>query len=335
MQPPHAPSIGFAAALLLFAILTLQPGCVQYKASIEQRFAENGTAFLTVHERMSIDQTLTSEYAATLQNSSDSKLGNRLVGGILAYYNSGAYAKDLCQRSKGTTCQFMENGEVVWNTTMQPDGKFYTQSSQTDWFNMQRVSRYEIGRVPLLHYQAYHNNTPDEAAELEWQGLRHFLGVYLQEAVGNDTNAQQEADQTLGNNGSLRKAINRYAPLKVSEQILNLETGEIRAMSFNSQNASSGIPNPYTITLSYLVEFPNPITTARLGDTPLKAENGQNLRLTLDNTQIPPKGRLVVMTKKSLSPLGIYTWVIPIIGIVFTLLRQFFLGSKKIWKEDE
>jgi len=335
MRNAHRLKIAVFAALLLVMLAGIGPGCIQYDANIHQRFLDNGTAILNVRERMHIDETQAGEYAATLQNSSDSRLGNRWVSGIMAYYNNGAYAQDLCARARGTHCEISSDGVVVWNATLPADGRFFTQGSQTDWLYMVRESHYEIGRVPLLHYQAYSENTPSETAQMEWAGLRRFLQTYMQEADGNNSSAAQETESMLADDGPLRKTIDRYAPVRVVEQVLDLNAGQIRARKFEDLNASANGNRIYSVNLDYTVEFPSPITSAYAGDTVLNATGERTLSFDLNQIQSFPKGTLVIVTQKSLSPLGIYTWVIPIFGIVVTLLREFFLGTKKIWKEDE
>lgn len=335
MQKNAARKIGILALLLLALPLLFYPGCVQYNANAEQKFVENGTAYLTVREHVRVDETLVGEYAATIQNDSNSKIGDALVGGIIAYYNTGEYAKDLCKRAVGVSCTFSQDGEVVWNTTLQPDGRFYNYHSETDWISMDRVTTYDIRRVPMLHFQAYQQKTTDETAKLEWEGLRSFLQNYLGEVAGDDKDAQAQIEKMLSVDGPLRKSIDRYAPLRVPEQILDLETGQIRARNFDSQKSNSSAPKLLYISFSYLVQTFDPIVKASMGSASIVPEAEKQLRLTMDETQYPPKGRLMIITKKSLSPIGVYTWVIPIVGILFTLAREVLLGSKKIWKEEK
>lgn len=335
MQPKAASKLGFTILLLLAMPLFFYPGCVQYTASVEQRFVENGTAYLSVHERLHVDEAVVGDYAATLQNESESRLGNMLVSGIIAYYNTGEYTKDLCRRAGAVTCTFTKDGEVVWNTTLQPDGRFYNYRSETDWIGMDRVTTYDIGRVPMLHFIAYNQKTPDEVAKLEWEGLRKFLQTYLSKEAGGDKETLAQIEKMLSTDGPLRKSIDRYAPLRVPEQILDLETGQLRTRKFEVQNTNPLAPKVYTTYLSYVVQTFDPIIKASMGNTSIVPEGDKQLRLLMDKTQAPPKGRLLIVTKKSLSPIGVYTWVIPIIGIAFTLLREVLLGSKKIWKEEE
>jgi len=324
------PLLPLAVLLLLAFSLLFAPGCVQYTASVEQKFVENGIAYLTVHERLHIDETLVGEYATTIQNDSESKIGKALVSGIIAYYNTGQYAKDLCNRANGVECKFTNEGEVIWNTTLKPDGRFYTYHSENDWLRMDRVTKYEITRVPMLHFFAYNQKTPDQTAAIEWGGLHRFLEAYLKDAAGDDKKAQAQVDAMLDEAGPLKKSIDRYAPLRVPEQIVDFGAGQIRSRNYDARD--TGAVKSYNANLSYVVQTYEPIKKADMGGVSIVPEGERQLRVTIDGTHAAPKGKLVIETKKSFSPLGVYTWIIPLIGIIFTLAREVLLGSKKIWK---
>ncbi len=318
---------------LLGILLLASGGCVQYQASLQQRFASNGTSQLNVTEHLTIDTQTMEDYTAQLPANSSID-GPRLIAGLRAYYDDGPYATALCRRaSQLDGCKANADGGVNWHAALQPEGRFYTASAQTDWFNLREITTYQISRLPLIHYEAYRQTDPALAAKAEWDDLRHYLQSSLgPSGEGAWTDANPATPPILRPDSQLAGAVEQYAPLRVPEQIVDFESAQLRGQPMIVDNQTA---NGRRMEMAYDAFFADPILIASIGEKPLTLPDEHRVRLAFDASRAPPAGRLVVVTQRSLSPLGAYTWVIPIVGIAVTVARDFIFGDKRLWREEE
>ncbi len=317
---------------LLGLLLLASGGCVQYQAGLQQRFASNGTSQLNVTEHMTISTQTMDDYTARLEASSGID-GPRLMASLRAYYDDGPYVMSLCRRATLLDgCKAGADGGVNWQAVLQPDGRFYTATAQTDWFNLREITTYQISRLPLIHYQAYLQTDPALAAKAEWDDLRRYLQTRLgprgEEAW---TDANPATPPVLLPGSQLAGAVEQYAPLRVPEQIVDFESAQLRGQPMIADNRTA---NGRRMEMAYDAFFADPILIASIGEKPLVLPDEHHVRLAFDASHSPPAGRLVVVTQRSLSPLGAYTWVIPIVGIAVTVARDFIFGDKRLWREE-
>ncbi|MCL6088963.1 MAG: hypothetical protein M1530_02230 [Candidatus Marsarchaeota archaeon] len=318
---------------ILGILLLASGGCVQYRAGLQQRFASNGTSQLNVTEHLTINTQAMEDYTAQLPANS-SLDGQRLMASLRAYYEDGPYAAALCRHAPGLDgCRAGADGGVNWQATLQPEGRFYTASHQTDWFNLREITTYQISRLPLIHYEVYRQTDPALAAKAEWEDLRHYLQSSL--GPGGDaawTDANPATPPILLPDSPLAGAVQQYAPVRVPEQIVDFEGGQLRGQPMAAGNKAA---NGRSMEMAYEALFADPILVASIGGQPLVLPDEHRVLLASGSEPAPPAGRIVVVTQRSLSPLGAYTWVIPIVGIAVTVARDFIFGDKRLWREEE
>jgi hypothetical protein len=81
------------------------------------------------------------------------------------------------------------------------------------------------------------------------------------------------------------------------------------------------------ISVEYSASFPDRILSAKVGTEDINHSGGK-IELTLDDLEDLPEGSLIVVTEKQLSPLGILTWIIPLL-IVFMVIILLLLLLRK------
>jgi hypothetical protein len=108
------------------------------------------------------------------------------------------------------------------------------------------------------------------------------------------------------------------------EQIIEFDSLKIRGQPMLDQQANAS----RKMELSYEANFQEPIISASSGGHRIPAENQRKIKIEAKTAQ-QPAGSIVITTERSLSPLGAYTWIIPIIGIAFTLARDFLIKEMK------
>ncbi|VVB56987.1 Uncharacterised protein [uncultured archaeon] len=320
--------------LAALAFLVLGAGCAQYRADLNQHFEGNGTSVLKASERFSIRPELVQDYITQMggNNSADSRW---LLQSIVAYYNQGAYARAICRRAPGADlCIAGANGSLSWQTTLTPDGRFYTWSSSTDWLNLKQTTTYQISHLPLIHYEVYQQKSNNDIAAMEWSDLRASLVQDMQawaeagQPLSNDTQAFLQPDSPFVG------AMEQYAPTRVPAQIVDFEGNSLRGHTMQAPSISDPAGAGLLAEMTYQADFPDPVVSASMGGQPVSV-NGSRIRLAFNATESPPGGRIVVVTAREFSPLGAYTWLIPIFGILITIARDYLVGDKRLWKEDE
>ncbi len=320
--------------IVLVSSMLILAGCAQYKADLSQNFEENGLSQLNVSERFYIQPALLQDYITQMQGENNSVDGQRLMKAILTYYNEGDYARALCARATSEKqCTVDSAGVLSWQTNLSPDGRFYTWNSNTDWLNLRQTDTYQISHLPLIHYEVYQQKPADEIASMEWNDLRVALFQNLQ---ASGVNMSNETLAVLEPNSPFLQAMAQYAPVRVPDQILDFDTNQIRNRPMRSTGLAGGsLPLGITSEMEYRARFPDTITTATMGGQPLVVQGERNIRIIFNATDNPSGGRVIVVTQRAFSPLGAYTWALPVFGIIITIARDFLVGDKRLWKEDE
>jgi hypothetical protein len=110
------------------------------------------------------------------------------------------------------------------------------------------------------------------------------------------------------------------------ESVLSFKKGMALGHDFSELEEFSGTTATMLsmdISMDYSAKFPNKVLNATAGGEAIKVK-GNEVKLSIDDLKSMDSGSLVVVTEKEISPLGIFTWVIPIIVIGLIVLVVLF-----------
>lgn len=127
-----------------------------------------------------------------------------------------------------------------------------------------------------------------------------------------------DKDNSLGGTNSLGST---GASTKPEDYMINFKKGTLVGSEFEKLQAASvyGV----TVKMDYTAEFPGKVVSATYGTENLKTD-GNDVKLTMKELSEYGKGELKVVVEKELSPLGVYTWAIPILLVLILLYLAIF-----------
>jgi len=115
------------------------------------------------------------------------------------------------------------------------------------------------------------------------------------------------------------------------EYFLDFERGEFIGATYEELaelQSPTALVQMLEIDLKYAASFEGRIVNASIGDEKVDV-SGNSIELDLRELEDMPEDPLVVVTEKELSPLGVFTWIIPLAilavlaaGVVFLVLKK-------------
>ncbi|MBU0532064.1 hypothetical protein KKB44_01075 [Candidatus Micrarchaeota archaeon] len=165
---------------------------------------------------------------------------------------------------------------------------------------------------------------------------------YLQESYSGDMTSEldafdiqtkedikQEILEGLETDTSSIDTTSSVSSSDTTDYFLNFKTSKFLTSTFEelSDLVSSSSYVKSEVEINYEASFPETAVNATIGAEKL-ALSDNTLELGLDDLETLPKGSLIVTTEKELSPLGIYTWAIPLLVFV-AIVIVVILGLKK------
>jgi hypothetical protein len=130
-----------------------------------------------------------------------------------------------------------------------------------------------------------------------------------------------DVDDAAGSFGSFETPTAEY-----EESVLSFKEGMALGHDFSRLEEFAGSQAEMLqmdVSIDYEAEFPNTVLSATAGGEDLKVEDNK-VELSIDDLKDMDSGALVVVTEKELSPLGMFTWAIPVVFFGLILLVVLF-----------
>lgn len=118
---------------------------------------------------------------------------------------------------------------------------------------------------------------------------------------------------------------------EAEEYFLDFKRGEFIGATYEELaelQSPTSLMQVLEIDLKYSASFEGKIVNASIGDEKVDV-NGNSIELDLKDLEDMPEASLVVVTEKELSPLGVFTWIIPLVILVLLAVAVVFLVIKK------
>jgi hypothetical protein len=114
------------------------------------------------------------------------------------------------------------------------------------------------------------------------------------------------------------------------DYVINFKKSEVLGSDFDEFSKlgdSSASMMSMDVSVEYTAVFPADIKNATVGSQKVDF-TGKELTLDMDDLEDLPKGSLTVLAEKQLSPLGIFTWLVPL-AILLGLIIAFLLSRRQ------
>lgn len=115
------------------------------------------------------------------------------------------------------------------------------------------------------------------------------------------------------------------------ENVLNFDDSTVFGMGFDElgdlTSGSAAMMN-VEVAIDYKASFPNKVLNATVDGEKVTTKNNDVI-ITLDDLDGLDEGSLVVVTEKEISPLGVFTWLIPVVLLLFVVVLVAFAFAKR------
>ena len=116
-----------------------------------------------------------------------------------------------------------------------------------------------------------------------------------------------------------------------NDYVLNFKRSEFMGsdfQDFGELGGASAALMSIDVSVDYTAKFPNKVVSASIDDEELEVSDNE-VAVSMDDFEDLPRGSLVVVTEKELSPLGVFTWIIPLVILVVAAVALLLLFRGK------